>query len=246
MRLAVLSLFAACALVSSANAAEQQCGELANAFGPFDYRSDKNRLPIVESYHFDAGTEKLVRGKSGALGADIDYTLRAFPNHPRALMAMQRLAERSKTDKPPHANYTINCYYERAVRFRPDDGVVRMLYANFLARRGAADEAIKHLEAAEKALGASANLHYNMGLVYADLKQYDKALAHAHQAYQLGFNLPGLKAKLQRAGQWREPAGVESAKRQTPASTPSQVESRSPGDSSAESATANTSTTAKP
>lgn len=241
MRVGMVLFCAACIIGSTADAAEQQCGELGNAYGPFDYRYNKTQLPVVETHHFDAGTEKLVRGKTGALGADIDYTLRAFPNHPRALLAMEKLAVRTKSEKPPHANYTIDCYYQRAVRFKPDDGVIRMLYANFLARRGNPAEAIQQLEAAEKVVGTSANLHYNMGLIYADLKQYDKALQHAHQAYQLGFNLPGLKAKLERAGQWREPPAVERAKGPAPANASSQVEPRT-GESQAESDTANTAT----
>src|SRR5690242_20568976 len=174
MRVGTMLFCAACMLASYANAAEQQCGDLANAFGPFDYRYDKGNLPIVENNHFTPEVESLVRGKTGALGGDIDYTLRAYPNHTRALLAMERLTARLRVDKPPQANYTIDCYYERAVRFRPDDGVVRMLYANYLARKGRPAEAIKHMEAAENSLGPNANLHYNMGLVYADLKQYDK------------------------------------------------------------------------
>ena len=45
----------------------------------------------------------------------------------------------------------------------------------------------------------------DLGLAYADLKQYDKALESAHRAYGAGFPLPGLKNKLKRAGKWREP-----------------------------------------
>ena len=236
---------AACIIGTTANSAEQ-CGDLQTGFGPFDYRYDKGNLPVVENSHFDANVERLVRGKSAALGGDIDYTLRAYPNHHRALVAMEKLATRLKNDQPPQANYTITCYYERALRWRPDDGVVRVLYANFLARRGKPAEAIKHMEAAEKSLGPSANLHYNMGLVYADLKQYDKALEHAHHAYQLGFNLPGLKTKLQKAGQWREPAQVEGAKAPRPATEKQKADARTSGETQAENATANTEATPKP
>ena len=61
--------------------------DLHNAFGPFDYRTaTKDKLKLVESYHFTPKVESLIGGQSGTLGADIDYTLRAFPNHPRALL----------------------------------------------------------------------------------------------------------------------------------------------------------------
>jgi tetratricopeptide (TPR) repeat protein len=245
MRLRIF-LFCTASIIGTAASAAEQCGELGNAFGPFDYRNEKGNLPIVEGAHFDANVERLVRGKTGALGGDIDYVLRAYPNHHRALVSMENLSNRLKMDQPPQASYTISCYYDRAIRFRPDDGVVRALYANFLARRGKPTEAIKQLEAAEKSLGPSANLHYNMGLIYTDLKQYDKALEHAHQAYQLGFNLPGLKAKLQRAGQWREPAPLGAAKTQKPAAGSSQAEARAGAPSQADGATANTEATSNP
>jgi tetratricopeptide (TPR) repeat protein len=217
MRLGLVLLCAFSTAGCGAHAAEQ-CGDLSNGYGPYDYRRDKARLPIVEVNHFDANVENLIRGKNAMLGGDIDYTLRAFPNHHRALLAMERLAARVKNDRPHQANYTITCYYERAVRFRPDDGVVRMLYANFLAKRGNPEAAIKHMEAAEKSLQPNANLYYNMGLVYTDLKQYDRALENAHKAYQLGFTLPGLKNKLQQAGKWREPSVGAAGTVEAPAS----------------------------
>ena len=63
-------------------------------------------------------------------------------------------------------------------------------------------------EAALAAAGDNANVHYNLGLAYVDLKRYDKALDSAHAAYRLGFPFPGLKNKLQRVGAWREPAAA--------------------------------------
>jgi tetratricopeptide (TPR) repeat protein len=188
--------------------AADPCGELTNGYGPYDYRTDKAKLTVVEVNHFTTKVENLQCCLNGPLEADLDYTLRAFPNHHRALLAMERLAANMHTERPPRAHYTVACYYERAIRFRPDDGTTRMLYAAYLAKKGNAAEAIKHMEYIEKNAGPSANLDYNMGLVYADLKQYDKALEHAHRAYQAGFNLPGLRAKLERAGKWRDPVSV--------------------------------------
>ena len=36
------------------------CGSLANAYGPFDYRSDKTQLPVVDHFHFTPQVENLV------------------------------------------------------------------------------------------------------------------------------------------------------------------------------------------
>jgi tetratricopeptide (TPR) repeat protein len=181
------------------------CGSLQNAYGPFDYRSDKDKLPIVEGAHFTTEVASLVRGNTAERpGGDIDYTLRAFPNHPGALMSMVRLGEKEKTAKPHLSRYTVECWLYRAVRFRNDDATVKMIYASFLAKRGSNAEALKQLNEAVQLGEDSANLHYNIGLIYFNLGKYDEALNHAHIAYQAGFPLPGLRDKLKRAGKWRE------------------------------------------
>ncbi|HRD33973.1 MAG TPA: tetratricopeptide repeat protein [Rhodocyclaceae bacterium] len=181
------------------------CGPLENTFGPYDYRTNKDKLPIVERFHFTPDVENLRKGAStNRIGGDISYTLRAFPNHTRALLAMSRLAQREKTNSPKGSTYSVDCWFERALRFRPDDAEVRMTNGIYLAQTGRKAEAAKMLEGAAKLGESGANFHYNMGLVYADLGRYDEALAHAHKAYALGFALPGLKNKLQRAGKWRD------------------------------------------
>lgn len=191
-------------LLAQKVAAFDQCGALANAYGPYDYWVDKDRIGIVIGAHFTSGVETLTQQKTGPFGGDIDYTLRAIPNHPRALMTMMKLVERTKMERPPGAQYSIECYFDRAMRFRPKDGTVRMIYADFLAKRGKHKEALEQLETAKELAGDNANLNYNVGLAYVELKDYDKALAHAHKAYALGFTLPGLRNKLERVGKWRD------------------------------------------
>lgn len=183
---------------------DESCGSLRNAYGPYDYWSDKDKLPIVEGAHFTPEVETLKAGKSSTLGGDIDYTLRAFPNHPRALLAMVRLGERLKSDRPGGAHYSVACFLDRAIRFRPDDAMARMIFGTYLAKRKKNELALQHLEIAEKNASDNANVHYNLGLVYFDLGKYDKSLSHAHKAYRLGFELPGLRAKLEKAGKWQD------------------------------------------
>ena len=152
-------------------------------------------------YHFN-----LVSGATGAIGGDLDYTLRAFPNHHVALMAMAKLGEKQKTAKPPGAKYGVECYFQRAIRFRNDDEIVRILYASYLSKAGKRAEALSQLNEASQLGSDSANANYNMGLIFYELKEYDKALTYAHKAYHLGFPLPGLRDKLKKAGKWTEPA----------------------------------------
>lgn len=181
------------------------CGPLDNPYGPFDYRNQKNKLDIVEKFHFTANVESLVSGRSTVnVGGDLDYTLRAFPNHHRALMAMMRLGEKLKSPQPPGVGYAVECYFERALRFRPDDSTVRMLYATYLSKGARDPEAMKQLEQASANAGDNPFTHYNIGLIYFDLHQYDLALTQAHLAYGLGFTQPALRERLERVGKWKE------------------------------------------
>jgi tetratricopeptide (TPR) repeat protein len=199
--LAVLS-----AILSSGAFADPECGSLENAYGPFDYRTSKPRLHVVEAYHFTADVEALRSGNTSSVGGDIDYTLRASPNHHRALNAMMNLAFKERAAKPRGAHYTVDCYFDRAIRFAPNDGEVKVLYGVYLARTNRKRDAVVALEDALKYEQANPNAYYNLGLVYFDLKNYPEALKNAQRAYQLGSQLPGLRDKLKAAGEWREPA----------------------------------------
>lgn len=179
------------------------CGSLENGFGPYDYRVvDSHSKWLVESAHFPPQVETLRAGSRGTIGADLDYTLRALPNHPRALMAMMRLSEHLKTSRPPGAQYPAECYFDRAVRFTPDDAMVRVLYGNFLAQRGRATEAKQHLAVAEANAGSDAQVIYNLGLAYYELKDFDKAVSFAKKAREMGIQFTGLQQRLQRVGKW--------------------------------------------
>ena len=203
------AIFVAVACGSFAPVAEAQlepeCGQLSNAYGPFDYTNGMHRrekLPIVERLHFTAKVEGLVAGESGALIGDIDYTLRAFPNHHRALYAMIRLQLRDPV-KIGSQFYSARCYLERAVAFKPNDPIPRLLYGIYLQRQEAYEEALQHYEIALRLDPESAEINYNAGLLYLKLGENDKALDAAHTAYTNGHQLPGLRNQLKRRGLWK-------------------------------------------
>lgn len=220
-----------CAAPAWAQPAGLACGSLSQGqggYGPYDYRTDKPRLGIVEGAHFTPAVEALVRGNTAVLpGGDLDYTLRAIPNHHRALMAMVRYGEKMKSPQPQGARYSVECYFDRALRFRPDDTIVRMIYATFLSKSARAPEALRQLEQATASAGDNAFSHYNIGLVYYDLRQYEKALVQAHKAIALGFVQTALRDQLQSAGKWTEPPG-EAAVAPAPAPTSQSAEIGNP------------------
>jgi tetratricopeptide (TPR) repeat protein len=172
--------------------------------GPYDYRTRQDKVRFVESYHFTRKVESLAGGQSGAIGGDISFILRYFPNHPRALFAASKLARREKTPRPSGLRYTPDCWFQRAIAFRPEDAQVRLVYGIELLKDGKRKAAIEQLGVAEELAGSNANVHYNLGLAYFDLGDYDKSLAYAHTAYKMGFPLPGLRDKLKKAGKWQD------------------------------------------
>jgi hypothetical protein len=191
---------------TSAWSAPFNCGDLANPYGPFDYRTIPtiNRT-TVEDHHFTPKVESLQGGQSGYLGGDIDYTLRAMPNNPRALMAMMKLGEREKTEKDSVAHYSVECYFDRAIRFTPDDPMPRLIYSIYLKSHKRFDDMRVQLAEAERLQGdtpTNFDIDYNAGLLYFESKDYDKSYAAAKRAYAMGAPLPGLQNKLKSVGKW--------------------------------------------
>ncbi|MDD2667238.1 MULTISPECIES: hypothetical protein [Zoogloea] len=199
------------AMLSSPGWADElpfQCGPLSNAYGPYDYRTDLSKLNIVEIAHFTSDVENLRKGvQSVRPGPDLNYTLRAFPNHHRALMSIVRLGARDKSDKPA-TGYTVECFLMRAEAFRPDDPMVKLIYGIHLLNQGKSKLALVKLDDARELPLESPNFFYNLGLAYFSAGHYDRALTSAHKAYALGFPLPGLRDKLKRAGKWKDPEPV--------------------------------------
>lgn len=219
-------LFIAASVVITASGgahAAKFCGELKNAYGPFDYRKAfdlPQQILLVESAHFTPDVEQNIQGNSTYIGGDLDYTLRAWPNHPRALASMSRQGLIEKTVQARGAHFPVDCYFLRALEFAPDDGTVHAVYANHLFAHGKLDESLAEFKRAVELEPQNATINYNAGLAYLRVKDYDKALAHAQKAYALGFPLPGLKNKLIEAGKWVEPPHDEEA----PAAKPAEQE----------------------
>lgn len=207
----IASLVLAAALTTLAAPAAAQmpspslCGVLSNGSnGPWDYRNERQMLDMGEKNHFTAPVESLMRGHSATVGADINFILHMYPNHPRALLAMMRWGEKLKTPKPHDTLYPVECYFERALRFRPNDNVVRMLYAHYLSRNARRPEAEKQLDLVVSGAGDNAFTYYNAGLLYFDINLFDKAAAQARTAVAMGLPRTDLIDKLKNAGRWSD------------------------------------------
>lgn len=177
--------------------------------GDYYNPDDAKGRAVVENFHFGPSVEALQRGQSGSLGGDIGYTLEHFPNHPRALAAMARLSLRLHKAHVPGARHSVECYFQRAIRFAPEDGAAQAMYGAYLLSLKRDKEALEHLESAVSVQPGHAAAWYNLGLARIRMKAYPAALEAAHKAYGLGFPLPGLKQQLKAAGEWREPESLD-------------------------------------
>ena len=199
MRIACLLLAVLSAPAWSQNL--EFCGDFDE--GARDYRRMTSvERAHIEGAHFTRDVERLRRGKTGALGNDIDYTLRHMPNNPRALMSIMKLGEKLKTERVPGAQYPVGCYFQRAVRFAPDDGQTHFSFGLYLMSKQNKQAAREHFDESARLAGEAPNLNYNLGLMFLELGDVDAARRHAEIAYAGGNQPPGLANKLRKLGAW--------------------------------------------
>ena len=192
------------ALTASSTALGNDCGEIyiPGNIGPFDWK-DKANVAHIEAAHFGPNIEGLI-GTEWDLAGNLSYILRTVPNHPRALAAVIRFGERFKTNKTQHLQYSIECWFDRAIRFRPKETIPQVMFSQYLAKQGHIDAAMKHLEMATLNAKDNGFSHYNIGLMYMTLKEYPLAAASARRAKELGFRRTNLEDELRRLNRWLE------------------------------------------
>lgn len=196
------------------NLTGQPCKGKDQAFGPFDYLSRteyRTQLRLVEGAHLNQNVIDLSNefGKNGYLRDELDYTLRAWPNHHIALQSISRyqtLHTSSKDIKYSHKlTSPVECYFQRAINFSPNDSITHMLFAIYLQKLNHKKKASEQYEAAIKISPENISIRYNYGLLLFSMKHYEQSLENAQKAYASGYPLPGLKKMLIKSGHWLEP-----------------------------------------
>lgn len=155
-------------------------------------------------YHFDIAEDLLRRGELSAnLMNQLNWTLMRWPNH---LPTLRQLTEYAVAGGKPFAYQPAKCYFFYARGFAPDDSQVLIAEAVYYTK-------LKQFKKAEwlytKAISLdpeAAEAHYNLGLLYLLVRDYDKAVVQARLAYSAGYPLPGLRRKLAAAGYMLEAA----------------------------------------
>jgi hypothetical protein len=195
-------------LAPSSNAqVVQGCGPMVTdtQYGPYNYVTEHDKVKIVNSGHFPPQVENLIQPKWGEFGNDLSYTLQRIPNHHRALITLVRLGQKEKSPQPRGLRSPIDCYFEFATRFAPNDLVVRLIFARHLIstnRAGLARQALDHVV---NNAGENPLTHFNAGLIYFEMEEYQQALMQAHTAAKLGLIRPELQSMLEKVGQWQDP-----------------------------------------
>ena len=200
-----LSMIFLCFSFAAQSKDNKTCGivpgkPLANAYGPWDFTNPNHadKIPKVLGAHFTTDVERLIKGKNSSVINDIDYTLRAIPNYHRALFAVSKYA---RLNKPRSSRaYTADCYFKRAMYFKPDDETVRMLYGLHLHLAGKYGEALQAYKSSIRLNDNNPEAHYNLGLLHTDMEKYDEAHHHAELAYRKGYPLMGLQNRLKEKG----------------------------------------------
>ena len=179
-----------------------ECGKLKNHYGPYDFTNPTHRAenwPIV-TVHFTPNVENLIKGNIGHLTHDLDYTLRAFPNQHRALYSVIKYELQNRDRKLIR---TAECYLLRATEFQPKDETSWLLFGIYYHKKGEYQKALEKYNHSLKLTPENSQLHYNLGLLYYQIEDFDKSLYHAKKAYKQGAKLPALKRKLLKAGIWK-------------------------------------------
>ena len=189
------------ALAATTGAAPIACRSLdqLGATHMFDYNDSAyaSNLKLVESYHFNSGVRSLSKGQSSTVPGDLDFVLRAVPNHYEALSAMGRWQLLNGSPRSGTVRYEpADCYFQRASAFRPSDPRVHLVYGIYLHQAKRLLEAGQQYTQAEAMGWDDAELYYNFGLLLVDTGDIPRARRYAEKAYALGYPLPGLKNKL--------------------------------------------------
>ena len=187
-----------------------RCIGNSKGYGPFDYSKRHTIRPydlsIVEGAHFDSKVQNLTGGTKVAaqLVSDLTYTIRAWPNHHKALLSIIRLQigidkKLRKEKLSPRAE----CFLQRATHFSPKDPVPYSLYAYYLTKKGDLKKAKELYKKSLEIAPGNPKIEYNFSLLLIKLKQYDEALEYAKLAYLHGNPPKELKNKLRELNVWK-------------------------------------------
>jgi tetratricopeptide (TPR) repeat protein len=187
------------ALLSSNTAIAQGDKGNRDYYHPGTTTDEKADWENAHKFHLGPALAAMKRGDWKVARDNLQFILYVFPNSPQALNSISELC----VDKWKSAHCDADAWFEKAIAVNPDVATTWTLLGIHLQRKKRPSEAIQHFQHALKLNPNDLNAHYNMGLAYFDLKEYDKANEQAQISYALGAPLPGLRNLLKRSGAWK-------------------------------------------
>jgi Tfp pilus assembly protein PilF len=149
----------------------------------FDPLRDQKLLDLNEQYHLSKGKfykrfrEGLASGNFQLAIAELDFVLRYWPNHPKALLFMASIA---KMQKDPNL---ADQYFRKALHFYPQHATTHGQYGHYLVEVGRIEEGINHLHEAIQIDEQLIVAYEWLGEAYylqGDSKRAKEAIAKAH------------------------------------------------------------------
>lgn len=167
---------------------------------------------FLHVHHYCAGLAWMSRARSesqpklkesylGQANTEMSYTYERIPEsspiYPSVAVNLARVV--ADAGQPNEAVTII----EHAISVHPQDPRpyigLSVLYRDLKQLDRARDALLKGDEAVG---GNSVEIHYTLGLVYFELKDFDRSVEFAQKAYARNYPLPGLQDKLRRSGHW--------------------------------------------
>lgn len=144
--------------------------------------------------------------KPRGLMIDINWTLFRIPNHYECMSALVRYQTKKGYPFFPEERQfpRAECYIQGAINIWPNDPKLWFMLGYYYQRAHRPEDSIKAYAKVLDLSPSYLDAHYNLGLLYTEAQDYQKALEHARIAYDKGYPLPGLKHKLERAGVWED------------------------------------------
>lgn len=170
-------------------------------------------------HHYCAGIIWLNRAKVQGDKKTREFYLRTAQEE--ALFTHRGLPPNSPILSPIYVTLAFTCqekgdfpcaidYLNEAIAQRPTETTPYCAMAVIHRKRGKLQEARDILVKGNEVTGGeSAEIHYNLGLIYVELKDLEQAQVHAEKAYALGYPLEGLKKKLAQASRQAKPSSPQ-------------------------------------
>ncbi len=144
-------------------------------------KSPRSYLTILEGAHVATIPGWISKGRLDNAVLDIDYTLRAFPNHPQALQFAGLVSQLTKNPL-----WAIRCF-ENAVGAYPQNAFTHMQYGWHLITTGRIGDGIDRLKLSIQMDPTLSAGHAGLAHAYAKKGDLEQAQEAAKKARELGF-----------------------------------------------------------